>query len=107
MKKKVVVMLYFRSYKNNSKFVRIMVASFINNLHILVVNQGRAQDYFCSTHGLDYVISLLKSAKKSDLSKAALYTLAMATEGNGKTTVSVLFELCSMIALYEIENKLW
>lgn len=84
-----------------------MVTSFINNLHALVVNQGRAQDYFCSAHGLDYVIRLLKSAKKSDLSKAALYTLAMASEGNGKTAISVLFKLSSNIGFSEKENKLW
>ncbi|XP_068745044.1 telomere repeats-binding bouquet formation protein 1-like [Montipora capricornis] len=42
----------------------------------------RAQDYFCSTHGLEYVFSLSKTVKESDLSQAALRTLAMATEGN-------------------------
>ena len=49
----------------------------------LLFHLGRAQDYFCSTHGLEYVFSLSKTVKESDLSQAALRTLAMATEGNG------------------------
>ena len=44
----------------------------------------RAQDYFCSSSGLEYVLSLCKITESPGVSQSALYTLAMATEGNGE-----------------------
>ncbi|KAL9984274.1 hypothetical protein ACROYT_G006549 [Oculina patagonica] len=42
----------------------------------------RAQDYFCSSSGVEYVLSLCKTTKSPAISQSALYTLVMATEGN-------------------------
>lgn len=44
----------------------------------------RAQDYFCSSSGVEYVLSLCKITERPAVSLSALYTLAMATEGNGE-----------------------
>jgi len=44
----------------------------------------RAQDYFCSSSGVEYVLSLCKIRESPALSQSALFTLAMATEGNGE-----------------------
>lgn len=42
----------------------------------------RAQDYFCLSSGLEYLLSLCKATKTPAVCQATLYTLAMATEGN-------------------------
>ncbi|CAH3014912.1 unnamed protein product, partial [Porites evermanni] len=42
----------------------------------------RAQDYFCFSSGLEYLLSLCKATKSPAVCGATLYTLAMATEGN-------------------------
>ncbi|XP_020616593.1 telomere repeats-binding bouquet formation protein 1-like [Orbicella faveolata] len=42
----------------------------------------RAQDYFCSSSGVEYVLSLCKITESPAVCQSALYTLAMATEGN-------------------------
>ncbi|KAJ7379044.1 bouquet formation protein 1 [Desmophyllum pertusum] len=42
----------------------------------------RAQDYFCSSNGLEYVLNLSKTTKSLAISQSALYTLAVATEEN-------------------------
>ena len=53
-------------------------------LYISFSTLGRAQDYFCLSSGLEYLLSLSKSTKSPALAQAALYTMAMATEGNGE-----------------------
>ncbi|XP_073240310.1 telomere repeats-binding bouquet formation protein 1-like [Porites lutea] len=42
----------------------------------------RAQDYFCFSSGLEYLLNLCKATKSPAVCRATLYTLAMATEGN-------------------------
>lgn len=42
----------------------------------------RAQDYLCSSNGMEYVLSLCKTMTSPTVVQSALYTLAMAAEGN-------------------------
>ena len=51
---------------------------------------GRAQDYFCFSSGLEYLLNLCKATKSPAVCRATLYTLAMATEGNGEFQVLVV-----------------
>ncbi|KAM7435376.1 bouquet formation protein 1 [Porites harrisoni] len=48
----------------------------------ILSQNGRAQDYFCLSSGLEYLLSLCKATKTPAVCQATLYTLAMATEGN-------------------------
>ncbi|XP_058940728.2 telomere repeats-binding bouquet formation protein 1 isoform X1 [Pocillopora verrucosa] len=42
----------------------------------------RAQDYLCSSNGMEYVLSLCKTMTSPTVVQSALYTLAMTAEGN-------------------------
>ena len=64
-----------------------------------ILTLGRAQDYFCLSSGLEYLLSLCKATKSPAVCRATLYTLAMATEGNGEFHDQVLVVEQSFIQL--------
>lgn len=51
-------------------------------LAVILSQNKRAQDYFCSSNGMKYVLSLCKTLMSPSEVQSALYTLAMAAEGN-------------------------
>lgn len=55
-----------------------------NSTNCYILTLGRAQDYFCLSSGLEYLLSLCKATKSPAVCRATFYTLAMATEGNGE-----------------------
>lgn len=61
-----------------------------NSTNCYSLTLGRAQDYFCLSSGLEYLLSLCKATKSPAVCRATLYSLAMATEGNGEFQVLVV-----------------
>ena len=61
-----------------------------NSTNCYILTLGRAQDYFCLSSGLEYLLSLCKATKTPAVCQATLYALAMATEGNGEFQVLVV-----------------
>lgn len=61
-----------------------------NSSNCYILTLGRAQDYFCLSSGLEYLLSLCKATKSPAVCRVTLYTLAMATEENGEFQVVVV-----------------
>ena len=76
-----------------------------NSTNCYILTLGRAQDYFCLSSGLEYLLSLCKATKSPAVCRATLYTLAMATEGNGEFHDQVLVVEQSFIQLLGEHQK--
>ena len=77
-------------YRKIMNFTEMKSTFCFDSTNCYIPTLGRAQDYFCFSSGLEYLLGLCKATKSPAVCRATLYTLAMATEGNGEFQVLVV-----------------